>query len=293
MGDPPIRIAVIAGSGMYEMAGLEQPRTVEVETPFGKPSDAFVVGRLSGQDVVFLARHGKGHRLLPSELNHRANIFALKSLGVERILSASAVGSMREEIRPREGVIIDQFIDRTTHRPATFFGGGIAAHVSFADPLCGELRGVLLKAGTRSGARLHDGGTYVCIEGPAFSTRAESEWYRSMQVDVIGMTNLQEAKLAREAEICYATLALVTDYDCWHSGEEDVNVEALLANLRANQKTSATLLAAAIEAIPQRGSGCGCADALAGAIITDPAAIERDVRRRLEPIVGRYLPDDS
>lgn len=289
MGASPIEVAVIAGSGIHELAGLEHLRSVEIETPFGAPSAAFVVGRLGGREVAFLARHGVGHRLLPSELNHRANIFALKALGVQRILSASAVGSMREEIQPRDVVAIDQFIDRTAHRPATFFGDGIAAHVSLADPICRELRLLLLRAGAACGARMHDGGTYVCIEGPAFSTRAESEWYRSMAVDVIGMTNLQEAKLAREAEICYATLALVTDYDCWHSGEGNVNVETVLGHLRANRQTAAELLAAAIEAIPVRGTGCACADALAGAIITDPASVDRSTRQRLKPIIGRYL----
>jgi len=285
----PVPTAIVAGSGFYELAGLEDAESVRLETPFGPPSDAVVVGRLGQARVAFLSRHAAGHRLLPSEINHRANLFALKSLGVERILSASAVGSMREEIRPRDVVIIDQFIDRTAHRPATFFGDGIAAHVSFADPVCAELRGILLQAAKARGLGVHDGGTYVCIEGPAFSTRAESRLYRSWDVDVIGMTNLQEAKLAREAEICYATLALVTDYDCWHEEEEDVSVEGVLGNLRANRQAAATILREAVALLPERRAGCGCADALRDAIITSRDAIPREAAERLAPIVGRYL----
>jgi len=285
--------AIIAGSGFYELAGLADARALEVDTPFGEPSDRIVIGRLGERTVAFLARHGAGHRLLPSEINHRANIFALKSLGVERILSASAVGSMREEIRPRDVVVVDQFLDRTAHRPASFFGRGIAAHIGFADPLCPEIRKVLFDAAKVRGVRVHESGTYVCIEGPAFSTRAESRLYRSWDVDVIGMTNLQEAKLAREAEICYATLALVTDYDCWHESEDDVSVDGVLENLRANQQTAARILRESICMLPERGAGCGCGDALGKAIITSPEAIDSAARERLHPIVGRYLVEPS
>ena len=285
----PVRRAVIAGSGFYELSGLEDEREVRVDTPFGPPSSTLVVGGLGGVTVAFLARHGTQHSLLPSEINHRANIFALKSIGVERIVSASAVGSMRESIRPRDVVIVDQFIDRTAHRPATFFGGGIAAHVAFADPVCPETRAALVAASKDNGIGVHERGTYVCIEGPAFSTRAESRLYRSWDVDVIGMTNLQEAKLAREAEICYATLALVTDYDCWHEQEEDVSVDGVLANLRANQVVAARIIRETLGALPDQRRCCGCEDALRSAIITKPEAISAEMRERLEPIVGKYL----
>jgi 5'-methylthioadenosine phosphorylase len=289
----PVKTAIIAGSGFYELAGLEEVQELRRETPFGAPSDKIVVGRLGDARVAFMARHGTGHRLLPSEINHRANIFALKTLGVERILSASAVGAMREEIRPRDVVVIDQFIDRTAHRPATFFGEGIAAHVTFADPVCPEIHAVLVRAAKTATSRVHDSGTYVCIEGPAFSSRAESRLYRSWGADVIGMTNLQEAKLAREAEICYATLALVTDYDCWHDGEEDVSVAGVLDNLRANQQVAAGVLREAVRTLPARGAGCGCGDALRDAIITSRDAIPRETRERLQPLLGRYLDGSS
>jgi len=289
----PVRKAIIAGSGFYQFAGLEEPRELRIETPFGDPSGPIVVGNLAEQQVAFVARHGAGHRLIPSEINHRANIFALKSLGVERILSASAVGSMREEIRPRDVVVIDQFIDRCAHRPATFFGDGVAAHVAFADPVCPECREVLVRSGRAVGAAVHETGTYVCIEGPAFSTRAESRLYRSWGVDVIGMTNLQEAKLAREAEICYATLALVTDYDCWHDDEEDVSVEAVLENLRANREIAGRVLGAAVAALPVRRENCGCGDALRDAIITSRETIPDTTRRRLHVILGRHLDGTS
>jgi 5'-methylthioadenosine phosphorylase len=284
-----VSTAIIAGSGFYELAGLAEARALAVDTPFGEPSDRILVGQLGEHRVAFLSRHGAGHRLLPSEINHRANIFALKTLGVERILSASAVGSMREEIRPRDVVVVDQFLDRTAHRPASFFGRGIAAHVGFADPVCPEIRKVLFDAAKARGVRVHEGGTYVCIEGPAFSTRAESRLYRSWDVDVIGMTNLQEAKLAREAEICYATLALVTDYDCWHDVEDDVSVDGVLENLRANREMAARIMRESVCMFPERGAGCACADALGGAIITSPEAIDAGTRERLRPIVGRYL----
>jgi 5'-methylthioadenosine phosphorylase len=285
--------AIIAGSGFYELAGLENARELRLDTPFGSPSDRIVVGRLGNDEVAFLARHGPGHRLLPSEINHRANIFALKTLGVERLLSASAVGSLREQIRPRDIVVVDQFVDRAAHRQATFFGAGIAAHVAFADPVCPETRSVLQRAAKAVDARVHEGGTYACIEGPAFSTRAESHLYRSWGIDVIGMTNLHEAKLAREAEICYATLALVTDYDCWHDEADDVSVEGLLDNLRANRTIAARVLREALGLLPERGAGCGCGDALRDAIITAPDAIPPETRSRLRPLVGRYLDASS
>jgi 5'-methylthioadenosine phosphorylase len=289
----PVKTAIIAGSGFYELAGLEDVREVRCDTPFGAPSDKIVIGRLAASCVAFIARHGAGHRFLPSEINHRANIFALKTLGVERILSASAVGSMRETIRPRDIVVVDQFIDRTARRPATFFGGGIAAHVTFGDPVCPEIHAALLRAAQAETARVHASGTYVCIEGPAFSSRAESRLYRSWGVDVIGMTNLPEAKLAREAEICYATLALVTDYDCWHDGEEDVSVAGVLDNLRANQQVAARVLRDAVHALPERGAGCGCGEALRDAVITSRDSIPRETRERLRPLLGRYLERSS
>jgi 5'-methylthioadenosine phosphorylase len=288
-GENMAEIGVLGGTGLYDMAGLDDVRTLEIETPFGPPSDGVVVGTLEGRRVAFLARHGRDHRLIPSEINYRANIFALKTLGVERILSASAVGSMREDVHPRDVVLPDQFIDRTRHRPSTFFGDGIAAHVSFGDPICSEVRRILLGSARTVGAQAHDGGIYLCMEGPAFSTRAESNLYRAWGVDVIGMTNLQEAKLSREAEICYATLALVTDYDCWHEAEEDVSVEALIENLQANSAFAAGVLKAAIGELPRGARSCSCASALRHAIITPPGAVSAEARERLRPIVGRYL----
>jgi len=286
----PIRFAVIGGSGLYAMAGLEDPREVRVATPFGAPSDAILVGRLADRPVAFLARHGRQHTLLPTEVNYRANIFALKSLGVERILSASAVGSMREHIHPREVVLVDQFIDRTRRRPGTFFGDGLAAHIAFADPVCAVVRRCMLEAAQGLGGSAHDGGTYLCIEGPAFSTRAESQLYRSWGVDVIGMTNLPEARLAREAEICYATLALVTDYDCWHEDEEDVSVASVLDNLKANSELAAGVVREAIRALPAaRGGECSCGEALRHGLITAREAVPAEAIQRLKPILGKYF----
>ena len=285
---PRVNTAIIGGSGLYAMAGLEDARQISVYTPFGPPSDLLRIGSMEGKQVAFLARHGAGHRLLPSEIDFRANIFALKQLGVERILSASAVGSMRENIHPRDVVLVDQFIDRSAHRPATFFGDGIVAHIAFADPICPETRTILLEAAKQKNARTHDGGTYLCMEGPAFSTRAESNLYRSWGVDVIGMTNLQEAKLAREAEICYSTLALVTDYDCWHVDENDVSVAELLENLDANAKLSAGVLRAAVAGMPDRRENCTCGHALEQAILTDLEKAPAETLERLRPIVGRY-----
>ena len=290
MSESSAAIGLIGGSGLYDLAGLTEPREMSVSTPFGAPSSPLVLGRIGDRTVAFLARHGHGHRILPGEINYRANIYALKSLGVERILSASAVGSMKERIHPREIVVPDQFIDRTVGRTATFFGQGIAVHVGFADPVCEETRGVLLAAAREAGASAHDGGTYLCMEGPAFSTRAESKLYRSWGVDVIGMTNLTEAKLAREAEICYATLALVTDYDCWRDESEDVSVTGVLENLKANAELAGATLRKAVLALPSARSGCGCAEALRHAIITPETAIDPDARTRAGILLDKYLP---
>ncbi len=281
-------VGIIGGSGLYEMDGLEILREEQVRTPFGEPSDRYVLGRLEGRPVAFLARHGRGHSLMPSELNFRANIYGFKALGAEWVLSASAVGSMREDVKPRDILIPDQFFDRTNGRVGTFFGNGLIAHVSLADPTCPPLGDVLYRAGLRAGASMHRGGTYLCIEGPQFSTRAESRIYRSWGVDVIGMTNLQEAKLAREAEICYATMALVTDYDVWHESEEDVSVESVVAVLRQNVTTARTILRMAVTMIPPERT-CACGHALRDAIITARERIPAEVKRDLAPIVGKYL----
>jgi 5'-methylthioadenosine phosphorylase len=282
-----VQIGIIGGSGLYDMADVTDRAEVTLSTPFGDPSGPYLLGTLRGKRVAFLARHGAGHRLLPSELNFRANIFGMKMLGVEYILSASAVGSLKEEYRPLDIVIPDQFIDRTRGRIGTFFGGGLAAHVGFAHPFCRILSGIL----TRSpgiDARVHTGGTYVCMEGPQFSTLAESKMYRSWGADIIGMTNLQEAKLAREAEICYATLALVTDYDCWHPDHDSVTVDIIIGNLIQNAKTAQQMIAAAVEALPYERS-CECATALKYALITRADAIPDQLRRDLAPLVGKYL----
>jgi 5'-methylthioadenosine phosphorylase len=283
-------VGIIGGSGLYEMDGLEILREEQVRTPFGEPSDRYVIGRLEGRPVAFLARHGRSHSLMPSELNFRANIYGFKVLGAEWVLSASAVGSMREEVKPLDILIPDQFFDRTNGRVGTFFGNGLIAHVSVADPTCPVLGEILYRAGTRAGATMHRGGTYLCIEGPQFSTRAESRIYRGWGVDVIGMTNLQEAKLAREAEICYATMALVTDYDVWHETEEDVSVESVVAILRQNVATARAILRAAVTMIPSVRT-CGCGHALRDAIITARDRIPAEVKRDLAPIVGKYLED--
>ncbi|MDX1389954.1 MAG: S-methyl-5'-thioadenosine phosphorylase [Acidobacteriota bacterium] len=282
-------IGIIGGSGLYAMEGFEEAEEIVLETPFGAPSDTIHIGSLEGRRVAFLARHGNQHRLTPSEINYRANIYAMKLLGVERILSASAVGSMREDLHPRDVVLPDQFIDRTRLRVSTFFGDGVAAHISFGDPVCPEVRTAMLDGAADAGARVHDGGVYVCIEGPAFSTRAESMLYRGWGADVIGMTNLQEAKLSREAEICYATMALVTDYDCWHEEEEDVSVEALIENLQVNSAVAKTSITRAVRGLGERRDGCRCGHALRDAIITPLDAISKEARQRLGPILGRYL----
>lgn len=283
------RVGVIGGSGLYEMQGLRIVEERRVETPFGSPSDAYILGELEGVPVAFLARHGRGHRLMPTELNYRANIFGFKTLGVEVLISASAVGSMKEEYAPTDIVVPDQFIDRTRHRADTFFGNGLVAHVSFADPICARLGFLLHQAGSEAGARVHLGGTYLCMEGPQFSTRAESRLYRSWGVDVIGMTNLQEAKLAREAEICYATLALVTDYDCWHESEEDVTVEQVVGYLRKNAATACAIVKTAILRVNASKRDCACGSALQYAIITSRDAVPEQLKRELQPIIGKYF----
>ena len=287
-------IGIIGGSGLYGMEELEVREERSIETPFGSPSEVFVLGELRGRRVAFLARHGRGHRILPSELNFRANIWGFKSLGAEWLISLSAVGSLRRRYEPTHIVVPDQFIDRTRHRPDTFFGRGLAAHVAFADPICPALMEVCAEQSAAAGAVVHRGGTYVCMEGPQFSTRAESFMHRGWGADVIGMTNLQEAKLAREAEICYATLALITDYDCWHEEEEDVTVEAVLAVLRQNARTAQAAVARIVESLPgERLPGaCPCVNALDHALITDPAVVPASVLRDLAPIVGRVLGDD-
>ena len=283
-----VKIGVIGGSGLYDMAELTDRNEVLIETPFGSPSDSFVVGTLEGRRVAFLARHGRGHRILPSELNFRANIYGFKMLGAERILSASAVGSLKEELAPLDTVLPDQFLDRTQGRVSTFFGSGLAAHIAFADPVCPQLLEHVYKSGTAAGARMVKGGTYVCMEGPAFSTRAESHLYRSWGMDVIGMTNLQEAKLAREAEICYVTIALVTDYDCWHESHESVSVDMIVTNLQQNSRNAQLIIRQAVKNLPQNRT-CLCAEALKFALITDRALIPADARDRLQHIVGKYL----
>ena len=282
-------VGVIGGSGLYAMDGLEVLFERTVQTPFGEASDPYVIGEIDGVRVAFLARHGRGHRLTPSELNYRANIFGFKVLGVHTILSASAVGSMKEDYHPTDIVFPHQFIDRTRHRADTFFGNGIVAHVSFADPICAGVSFVMSAIARQAGARVHEGGVYLCMEGPQFSTRAESHLYRSWGVDVIGMTNLQEAKLAREAEVCYATMALVTDYDCWRESSEDVNIEQILGYLRANATMAQKILRASILKAATRERSCLCATALQHAIITDPAYIAPRVKQDLAPLIGKYV----
>jgi 5'-methylthioadenosine phosphorylase len=281
-------VGIIGGSGLYDMAELMEREERAVSTPFGDPSGPYVLGRLRGRRVAFLARHGVGHRILPSELNFRANIYGFKVLGVDRILSASAVGSLKEEYRPLDILVPDQFFDRTKGRISTFFGRGIAAHIAFAHPVCGELSAIAADSAAAVGARVHRGGTYVNMEGPQFSTLAESRLYRSWGMDVIGMTNLQEAKLAREAEICYATLALVTDYDCWHPDHDSVTVDLIVANLLQNAVTAQKTIAEAISRLPDART-CACKDALATAIITRPEHIPAHTKQELAPIIGKYV----
>ncbi|MGH9347312.1 MAG: S-methyl-5'-thioadenosine phosphorylase [Vicinamibacterales bacterium] len=281
-------IGIIGGSGLYDMAEVTDRKEVAVSTPFGDPSGPYVLGTLRGRRVAFLARHGAGHRLSPSDLNFRANIFGLKTLGVEFLLSASAVGSLKEEYTPLDIVIPDQFFDRTKGRASTFFGRGLVAHVGFAHPFCRPLSAIAFESAAATGATVHKGGTYVCMEGPQFSTLAESRLYRAWGLDVIGMTNLQEAKLAREAEICYSTIALVTDYDCWHPDHDSVTVEMIVANLMQNAKTAQRIIANAVERLPFERT-CECASALKYALITRPEAIPEQTRKDLAPLVGKYL----
>lgn len=285
-------IGIIGGSGLYAMPGLTAVREQRVETPFGDPSDAFILGELEGRKVAFLARHARGHRILPTELNFRANIYAMKKLGVEQILSVSAVGSLKEEHKPTDFLIPDQFIDRTSRRVSTFFGEGLVAHVAFGDPVCATVARAITGGCAREGIVGKSGGTYVCMEGPQFSTRAESNLYRSWGADVIGMTNLQEAKLAREAEICYATVAMVTDYDCWREGHDDVTVDQIVAVLNQNASNACKVVRAAVASLP-RERNCACASALKFAMLTDPKTIPAETRRKLDLLVGKYLNESA
>lgn len=282
------KIGIIGGSGLYDLEGISDLTEVRLSTPFGDPSDVITLGTFAGQRVAFLPRHGRGHRLLPSELPNRANIYALKVLGVERIIAVSAVGSMRETIHPLDLVVPDQIVDRTTRRPNTFFGEGLVAHISFADPFCPQLSALLAQAAEETGARVHRGGTYICIEGPQFSTRAESRIYRQWGVDIIGMTAVPEAKLAREAEICYAVLALVTDYDVWHVSEQPVTAEMVIANLQRNVAQAKRVLATLIPRLGVERT-CACGQALRDALVTDLALIPPARREALRPLIGRYL----
>lgn len=284
-----VSIGIIGGSGLYEMQGLSVLYERTIDTPFGEPSDPYVIGEIDGIKVAFLSRHGRGHRRLPSELNYRANIYGFKVLGVQTILSASAVGSLQEKYHPTDIVFPDQFIDRTRHRQDTFFGGGLVGHVAFGDPICVGVSSLMGEAAREAGAKVHMGGTYVNMEGPQFSTRAESNLYRSWGCDVIGMTNLQEAKLAREAEICYATMALVTDYDCWHEEHDDVTVDQVLLVLKKNAAVAQEVLRTSISRVAARARECGCASALQFALVTDPSLIPPKLKDDLAPIIGKYV----
>jgi 5'-methylthioadenosine phosphorylase len=281
-------IGIIGGSGLYHMPGFEAQEEANITTPFGHPSDNYILGTLAGRNVAFLARHGRGHRLSPSELNYRANIYGMKSLGVERIISLSAVGSLKEEHRPLDFVLPDQFFDRTRGRISTFFGEGLVAHISFADPICPEMGGVLESACRASGINVKQGGTYLCMEGPAFSTKAESNVYRSWGMDVIGMTNLQEAKLAREAEICYVTVAMVTDYDCWHEDHDAVTVNDIIANLMKNAENACRVVAEAVAEMP-KARACKCGSALAHAILTDRTTVPAATKQKLGILIDKYF----
>ena len=286
--DTAVKIGIIGGSGLYNMAGLSDAREVRVKTPFGSPSDALVVGILEGRQVAFLARHGRGHRFLPSEINFRANIYAMKLLGVERIISVSAVGSLKEELKPLEFLIPDQFVDRTRHRISTFFGEGLVGHVTFDRPTCGDLSHILGDACERAGVNVHRGGTYICMEGPQFSTLAEAHLHRQLRLDVIGMTNVTEAKLAREAEICYATVAMITDYDCWHPDHDAVSFTTIVNNLLQNAEHAQNVLRRAVRALPAERS-CKCGSALATALVTDRKLIPAAIKKRLAAIIGKYM----
>jgi 5'-methylthioadenosine phosphorylase len=287
-GASGVRIGIIGGSGLYNMPGLEKPREVRLKTPFGVPSDALVVGTLEGKGVAFLSRHARGHRFTPTEINYRANIHAMKQLGVERIISVSAVGSLQEDLKPLDFLIPDQFFDRTRHRISTFFGDGVVAHVGFDKPVCPQLAGVLGAACDAAKVTTHKEGTYICMEGPQFSTLAESHVYRQLRFHVIGMTNLTEAKLAREAEICYSTVAMITDYDCWHPEHSSVTLEEIISNLNKNAENAQNVIREAVRAMPAERT-CKCGRALSHAIVTDPAVIPAAARKRLSLIAGKYL----
>jgi len=287
-----VEIGIIGGSGLYNMPGLANVKEVRITTPFGRPSDAYALGELEARRVAFLARHGRGHVLLPSEIPFRANIYGLKKLGAERIISVSAVGSLREDFKPLDMVIPSQFFDRTQGREATFFGRGLVAHIGFSDPVCAVVQDTLAVACVQSGVSYYRGGTYVCMEGPAFSTKAESNTYRAWGMDLIGMTNLQEAKLAREAEICYATLAMVTDYDCWHPGHDAVTVNQVIEYLNRNVENAQKIIRAAVRDLPRERT-CTCGSALAHAILTDRRKISAAARKRLDLLVGKYLKDSG
>src|SRR6266404_533980 len=281
-------IGIIGGSGLYSMAGLKDTREIRVKTPFGEPSDAIVAGTLEGKRVAFLARHGRGHRILPSEINFRANICAMKQLGVERIISISAVGSLQEDLRPGEFLVADQFVDRTKNRASTFFGGGLAAHVAFDKPTCPQMSAVLADASVQCAVKVHRRGTYVCIEGPQFSTLAEAHLHRQLRFEVIGMTNVTEAKLAREAEICYATIAMITDYDCWHPEHESVTASQIIATLSQNAENAQRVLRSAVRMLPAARS-CKCGSALQHALVTDFKLVPAATKKRLAAILGPYL----
>lgn len=283
-----IPIGIIGGSGLYEMENLRDVKQVSLDTPFGQPSDAYLLGELKGIRVVFLSRHGRGHRLNPLELNFRANIYGFKKLGVEHLISVTAVGSLKEHIRPLDIVVPDQFFDFTKQRVSTFFGNGLVAHIAFADPVCPDLTQLIFHCAKKCGAAVHRGGTLLCIDGPAFSTRAESHVYRQWGMDIIGMTSLQEAKLAREAEICYAAMAMVTDFDCWHSEESEVNVETVVQNLKKNISIAKRIIQMVVPDI-SKGRTCLCATALKNAIMTDPQVIPAETRKKLDLLVSKYL----
>src|ERR1700730_9519735 len=282
-------LGIIGGSGFYQMSGLDRVEEIALETPFGRPSDAFYRGQLGDVEIVFLSRHGRGHRILPSELNYRANVWGMKKLGVEQLVSVSSAGSMKEHISPGDLLVANQFVDHTYRRPPTFFGDGIVGHVSLADPVCADLSRDLVAAGCASGAKIHDGGTYFCIEGPQFSTRAESKLYRSWGVDVISMTAMQEARLAREAELCYAVLVLVTDYDCWHESVAAVDIGEILRVMRLNVELAQQAVVTLARTLGTRDRTCMCAHSLKDAIITDRATISAETAARLEPIIGKYI----
>jgi len=283
-----IRIGIIGGSGLYEMESLADVRHVSLDTPFGAPSDEYIVGSLRGTPVAFLSRHGRGHRLLPTEINFRANIYGFRKLGVERIISVTAVGSLKSHIRPLDIVLPDQFVDRTKERIGTFFGNGLAAHIAFADPVCPDLFDRVCRSAAQTNTSIHRGGTLLCIEGPAFSTRAESTLYRQWGMDIIGMTSIQEAKLSREAEICYAAMALVTDFDCWHTDTQAVTVETVTRNLAKNISTAKAILENVVPALPEKRA-CACAAALKNAVMTDPGAVPPEIKQKLDLLVGKYL----